>query len=103
MGERNNADPSPAEIYEEMEVLEPYTAGELASLFDAPKERIRALLERLADAGRIRKETPKSKRAIWIREAPLHEWANCGYKCEVKFIHPVVSSVQFCPQCGSQL
>jgi hypothetical protein len=44
MGERNNADPSPAEIYEEMEVLEPYTAGELASLFDAPKERIRALL-----------------------------------------------------------
>jgi rubrerythrin len=90
-------------IYDEMEVLEPYTTGELASYFDAPKQRIRNLLERLTSTGKIRKKEPEPKSAIWIREAPVYECPNCGYTYEVKFLHPVLSTVQFCPQCGTQL
>jgi len=102
MGDSADRDLSVEEIYEEMEVLEPYTAGELASSFDAPKRRIRKLLERLADSGEIRKKEPEPDRAIWIREAPIHECSNCGHKYEVKFLHPILSAVQFCPQCGAQ-
>jgi hypothetical protein len=103
MGKNNDRDLSPDDIYDEMEVLEPYTAGELAPKYDAPKQRIRTLLERLSDLGKIRKKEPEPKRAIWIREAPIHECDECGYKYEVKFLHPVLSSVQFCPRCGNQL
>jgi hypothetical protein len=103
MGERNDTNHSPDEIYGGMEILEPYTAGELASIFDAPKQRIRDLLERLADSGEIRKKEPEPKRAIWIREAPVHECSDCGYKYEVKFLHPVLSAVQSCPRSGNQL
>lgn len=103
MGKNNDRDFSPDDLYDEMEVLEPYTAGELASKYDAPKQRIRTLLERLSDLGKIRKKEPGPKRAIWIREAPIHECNECGYKYEIKFLHPVFSSVQFCPRCGNQL
>lgn len=99
-GERNL---SANEIYSEMEVLEPYTAGELASYFDAPKDRVRKLLERLSTSGKLRKKEPEPKQAIWIREAPIHECANCGYRYEVKFLHPVLSAVQFCPRCGEHV
>jgi predicted RNA-binding Zn-ribbon protein involved in translation (DUF1610 family) len=103
MGENNERDLSPDEICDEMEILEPYTTGELALYFDAPKQRIRNLLEQLSNLGKIRKKEPEPKRTIWIREAPVHECPNCGYKYEVKFLHPVLSAVQFCPQCGTQL
>lgn len=103
MGETNERDLSPDEVYDEMEVLEPYTAGELASRFGAPKQRVRRLLERLSDSNKVRKKEPESDRAIWIREAPVHEYANCGYKYGVKFLHPVLSSVQFCPRCGTRV
>lgn len=59
---------SPDEVYDEMEVLEPYTTRELASYFDAPKQRIRNLLERLSTTGKIRKKAPESTGLIWIRE-----------------------------------
>lgn len=100
MKENNDSDLSADTIYHEMEVLEPYTAGELASYFDAPKERVRKLLQRLSSSGKIRKKKPTPNQAIWIRDAPVNECANCGYKYEVKFLHPVLSSVQFCPRCG---
>lgn len=91
------------DVYEEMEPLEPYTAGELASVVDAPKRRIRELLEALWNEGKIRKKESEPQRAIWIREVPVHECPECGYRYEVKFLHPVLSSVQFCPRCGKQL
>jgi hypothetical protein len=103
MGENSEQDLSADEIYHEMEVLEPYTAGELASYFAAPKDRVRKLLQRLSNSGKLRKKEPEPKQAIWIREAPIHECANCGYKYEVKFLHPVLSAVQFSPQCGEQV
>lgn len=103
MGEDTERELSPDEVYDEMEVLEPYTAGELASSFNAPKRRIRTLLERLSNSDQIRKKQRESKRAIWIREAPVHECPNCGHKYEVKFLHPVFSAVQFCPRCGRKL
>lgn len=102
MDDKTDEDPLSEDIYEEIEILEPSTTGELSSRFDAPKRRIRKLLEQLATSNKIRKKEPESKRAIWIREAPVHECPNCGYTYEVKFLHPVLSSVRFCPQCGTQ-
>jgi hypothetical protein len=103
MKEREEEPLSTEEVCEEMEVFEPYTTGELASYFDAPKQRIRNLLDRLAKTGKIRKKAPEPTRTIWIREAPVHECSNCGYKYEIKFVHPVFSAVQYCPQCGTHL
>jgi hypothetical protein len=36
--------PSSEDVYEKMEVLEPYTTDELAATFNAPKKRIRTVL-----------------------------------------------------------
>jgi len=93
----------PEEVCDEMEVLEPYTTSELASHFEKSKRSIRNLLERLSTAGKIRKKEPEPNRTIWIREAPTHDCSNCGYRYEVKFLHPVFAAVQYCPQCGNQL
>lgn len=49
------------EIHDEMEVLEPYTAGELASRFDAPKKHIRKLLERLSSNGKNPEKGTRAK------------------------------------------
>lgn len=95
--------PSAAALYEELEVLEPYTTGELASEVEAPKRRVRRLLERLAGDGKIRKKVPEPERTIWIRDAPTNECPACGHTYEIKFIHPVLSSARFCPRCGERL
>lgn len=94
---------SPDDGYEEMEVLEPYMAGELASRFEGTKLRIQGLLDRLSDIGKIRKKVFGHEQVNWVRDAPIHECSECGYKYEVKFLHPVLSTVRFCPQCGTQL
>jgi len=62
MGDSTDGDLSSEEIYEEMEVLEPYTAGELASVFNAPKRRIQKLLERLSNSGKSGKRNPSQTR-----------------------------------------
>lgn len=98
-----DADPTPSDVYEAMEPLEPYTAGELAAALDAPRRRVRALLDRLAGDDRIRKKEPEPERAIWIREPPKHECPKCGGEFEVRYFHPVFQSVQFCPECGTRL
>lgn len=103
MSRKTDPDLSEDELYQQMEVLEPYTAGELASVFEAPKQRVRNLLDRLAASGKIRKKEPEPKRTIWIREPPVHECPECDYRYEIKFLHPVLGSVQFCPRCGTQL
>lgn len=103
MGADTGRDIDPDEIHDEMKVLEPYTTGELASYFDASKQRIRNLLEKLSQRGKIRKKVPEPNQIIWIKDAPVHDCPNCGYEYEVKFIHPIFSTVQFCPQCGTQL
>lgn len=97
--------PSSRDVYEKMEVLEPYTTDELATTFDAPKQRIRDRLERLFQAGKLRKKEPEPEpeRPIWVRPAVTHECSSCGYEYEVKFLHPVFSSVRFCPRCGTQI
>lgn len=103
MGDTTDRDPSSEQIYDGIGVIEPYTAGELASDFDVPKERVRNLLERLVDSGKNRKKVPESERAIWVRKAPAHECDECGYRYEIKVLHPLLSSVQVGPRCGNQL
>jgi DNA-binding transcriptional ArsR family regulator len=101
--ETPQTDLSPEELYQGLEVMEPYTAGELASRFEVSRRHIRTLLDRLREAGKIRKKEPEPKRAIWIRDAPIQECSNCEYSYEVKFLHPVLSTVHYCPRCGTQL
>jgi hypothetical protein len=98
-----DAELTPDRLYEEMEVLEPYTAGELASQLKRPKQLVRTLLEQLREKDQVRKKEPEPQRSIWIRDAPINECPDCGYRYEVKFLHPVFSSVRFWPRCGNEL
>jgi len=103
MGEDSDRELTTDEIYHEMEVLEPYTARELASCYDVTKYCVRKLLQRLFSSGTLRKKKPNPNQAIWIRDASVHECANWGCRYEVKFHHLVLSAVQFCPRCGEQV
>lgn len=98
-----DADVSPEDVYEEMEPFEPYTTGELAAVLDIPKRLARSLLDTLTAAGQIRSKEPEPERLIWVREPPKHECPACGHAFEIKYFHPVLQSVQFCPRCGAQL
>jgi DNA-directed RNA polymerase subunit RPC12/RpoP len=89
-------------LRERMEPLEPYTTGELANLFDAPRERVRELLESLRERD-VRKKESEPNRLIWIREPPANECPACGHRFEVKVLHPVLASIRFCPRCGYRL
>jgi len=90
-------------VYEQMDPREPYTTGELADMLDVPRQRARDLLDSLASAGAVRKKEPEPDRPIWIREPSTHECPDCGYSFEVRFVHPALSSIRYCPQCGQQL
>ena len=103
-GDESDADTlSTKAVSEAMEPLELYTTGELASVLGVPRRLARRLLDRLADAGTIRRKEPEPERVIWIREPPKHECPNCGGEFEVKHFHPVFQAVQFCPRCGTRL
>ncbi|WP_338739480.1 FeoC-like transcriptional regulator [Haloplanus salilacus] len=103
MGDATERDLTADGLYDEMEVLEPYTTGELASTMEASRAQVRDLLERLATSARVRKKTTDSERAIWLRTPSTHECGNCGYTYEVTFLHPVLSAVRFCPRCGTRV
>lgn len=98
-----DTEPGPTDVFEAMEPLEPYTTGELAGLLEAPGRLVRRVLDRLADEGRVRKKVPETDRVIWVREPPKHACPECGREFEIKFLHPVLSSVRFCPRCGTRL
>jgi len=95
-------DPDPEDVYGAMDPLEPYTTGEVARLLDIPRTLARELLTALGEAGKIRVKRP-DERPIWIREPPAHTCRSCGREFEVKYLHAVLSSVQFCPRCGTEL
>ena len=89
-------------LHERLDPLEPYTTGELAGLFDAPRTRVRELLESLRQRD-VRKKEPEPDRVIWIREPPANECPACRHRFEVKVLHPVLASIRFCPRCGYRL
>ena len=103
-GEESNGDDlSPDDVYEAMEPLEPYTTGELARRLDTSKGLIWSFLNKLVGEDKVRKKEPEPNQMIWIREPPVYECANCGHEFQIKFLHPVLSSVRLCPRCGKQL
>lgn len=95
--------PSPEQLYQELEVFEPYTTDELAAEFRAERSIIKRLLGALNREGKIRKKKPADGNTIWIREPPKHRCPNCEYEFEIKYLHPVFSAVQYCPRCGAHL
>lgn len=95
--------PSSDELYEKLEPFEPYTTDELAAELQTEENTIRKLLNKLTRERKIRKKTPKESRTIWIREPPKNSCPSCEYEFEIKFLHPVFSSVQYCPRCGAHL
>ena len=86
-----------------MAPLEPYTTTELAGLLDLPARLVRRLLERLVDDGAVRRKRPDPDTVLWIREPPSRRCQRCGRAFEVKYLHAVLSSVHYCPRCGSRL
>lgn len=91
------------ELFEQLEPFEPYSTDELADDLAADRGVIRRLLDKLNGEGRIKRKKPKSSPNIWVREPPVNSCSECGREFEVKFMHSVLSSVQFCPRCGKQV
>jgi DNA-binding MarR family transcriptional regulator len=58
---------SPDDVLDAMDVLEPYTTGELADILGWPRRTVYELLSTLEDRGDVRKKKPEPRRAIWIR------------------------------------
>jgi rubredoxin len=103
MGTDRDDETSPDALLAEMDVLEPYTTDEVAAMVDGPTSRIRALLDRLASAGRVRKKAPAEGGLLWIKAPPSLECPACGQAAEIRFLHPVLASARYCPRCGAEL
>lgn len=91
------------ELCEKLEPFEPYTTNELADKFDADQGIIRKFLDKLNREGKVKKKKPKSSPTIWARKPPVNSCSKCGRQFEIKIMHPVFSSAQFCPRCGNRL
>lgn len=57
------------EIFQAMEIHNPYTTGELANKLDIPRRTAYKYLEELAQQDRIIKKKPEPRRVIWMRGA----------------------------------
>lgn len=90
-------------VYEEMEPFVPYTTQEMADRIGTSLGNMWSILRRLAGAGKIQKKEPEPNLRIWMREPSDNTCSNCSYEFEVKFLHPVLSSVRYCPNCGNQV
>ncbi|WP_353633312.1 helix-turn-helix domain-containing protein (plasmid) [Halobacterium sp. NMX12-1] len=91
-----------SDVIAELEPLEPYTTTEVASKTGVPVSRIRRLLRSLNKAGQVERKTAE-KPIIWVRKTPVHTCPSCEREFFVRFTHPVLGAVQFCPRCGTQL
>jgi len=60
-------DVSSEDVFEAMEIHNPYTTGELADELDIPRRTAYKYLEQLADEDRILKKKPEPRRVIWMR------------------------------------
>ncbi|SDY35686.1 hypothetical protein SAMN04487946_11250 [Halobellus clavatus] len=86
-----------------MEPFEPYTLEDLIGRVNVTKGRLWSLLGSLQQDGKIRKKESESNQRIWLREPPAHQCSNCDYESQIKLVHPIFGSMQFCPQCGTRL
>lgn len=98
-----NASLSAEELFEQLKPFEPDTTDELAEEVETERGVVRQLLDKLNQEKKVTKKKPKSAPTIWIREPPVNSCSECGQGFEIKFLHPVLSSVRFCPRCGKQL
>ena len=102
-GDTTDTDPSAEELLDDLEPFEPYTTDELADAYGTKRSVIRQLLDTLNREEKVRKKKPKSSPTIWIREPPVNSCSKCDRTFEIKFMHPVFSSAQYCPRCGNRL
>lgn len=90
-------------VYEEMEPFVPYTTEELANRIGTSLGETWSVLRRLAKEEKIQKKEPEPNLRIWVLEPPENACSNCDYEFQVKFLHPALSSVRYCPNCGTQM
>ena len=55
------------DVFEAMEIHNPYTTGEIADELGIPRRTAYKYLETLAENDRIRKKKPEPRRVIWMR------------------------------------
>ena len=90
------------DLFDELEPFEPYTTDELVDELGAERGIIGKLLDKLNREDKVTKKEPKSSPTIWVREPPVTRCSECGQAFEIKFLHPVFSSMQYCPRCGKR-
>ena len=94
---------SPTDLAEKMEPFEPYMAAEIAADLELQIEEAEAYLKELEAESVVRRKKPPKSKSIWIREPEPDTCPNCGREFEIKYLHAIFSSAQFCPQCGTRL
>lgn len=94
---------SAADLADVMVPFEPYLAAELAADFELQVAEAEAYLEALEESENMRKKTPPESKTIWIKEPEPQACPNCGREFEIKYLHTIFSSAQFCPRCGTRL
>lgn len=94
---------SAAALAERMVPFEPYTAAELAADLELQIEEAEAYLETLEAEETVRTKKPPDTKRLWLREPNPQACSNCGREFEIKYIHAIFGSAQFCPRCGTRL
>jgi hypothetical protein len=99
----DEAERQAAAVYEQLALFEPYTTDELVGSLGLDREQVGTILHRLAREGKVREKSHPTGPTIWVREPPTDACPECDREFEVRFHRPVLSSVQFCPRCGTEL
>lgn len=94
---------SAATLADRMVPFEPYTAAELAADLELQIEEAEAYLKTLEAEQVVQSKKPPNTKRLWLREPKPQACPNCGREFEIKYLHAIFGSAQFCPRCGTHL